>query len=61
MGAVGGEGPPEWLSTHPSPETRQEDLGALIPEMMPYYEAPGERPMYKLKETRYVMPDEAGK
>ena len=34
MGAVGGEGPPQWLSTHPSPETREKDLSALIPKMM---------------------------
>ena len=59
MEAAGGSGPPEFLSTHPSPETRQEDLRALIPEMLPYYEAPGDRPVYKLKSARYVTPEEA--
>ena len=39
MGEVGGEGPPAFLSTHPSPGQRQEKLAALIPEMQPYYEA----------------------
>jgi predicted Zn-dependent protease len=39
MGEVGGETPPEFLSTHPSPGNRQETLKSYIPEMMPYYEA----------------------
>lgn len=34
----GGEAPPEWLSTHPSNETRISDLKAAIPEAMKYYE-----------------------
>lgn len=38
MGAVGGEGPPQFLSTHPAPENRQQILGDLAPQMMPYYE-----------------------
>lgn len=54
MGEVGGAGPPEWLSTHPSPATREENLQKLIPEMMPYYEADVERPFYKLTRTRFV-------
>lgn len=33
----GGEAPPEWLSTHPSHETRISDLKAAIPEAMKYY------------------------
>ncbi len=48
MAEVGGNGPPEFLSSHPSPEHRMETLEALVPQMMPYYEAPGERPVYKL-------------
>jgi predicted Zn-dependent protease len=32
-------GPPEFLSTHPDPVTRIEQLKAWIPEAMPYYEA----------------------
>lgn len=33
----GGQQPPEWLSTHPSHETRISDLNAAIPEAMKYY------------------------
>jgi len=51
MGAVGGEAPPAFMSTHPSPGQRQEDLAALIPEMMPYYEADTERPVYDLRRS----------
>ncbi|MFZ5511873.1 MAG: M48 family metallopeptidase [Pseudomonadota bacterium] len=35
----GGGGPPEILSTHPSDETRLNDLRELVPRMMPYYES----------------------
>ena len=48
MARVGGKGPPEFLSTHPSPENREKKLAEYIPEMMPYYEQKGERPSYKL-------------
>jgi predicted Zn-dependent protease len=54
MGAAGGEGPPQWLSTHPSPETREKKLSELIPKMMPYYEANTERPIYKLRHYKFV-------
>lgn len=33
MEKVGGNGPPEFLSTHPAPENRQKALSALVPEM----------------------------
>jgi len=49
MAEVGGDGPPQFLSTHPSPATRQQDLQALIPEMTPYYEQGGPRPTYRIK------------
>ena len=49
MGKAGGKGPPQFLSTHPAPQNRQATLKALENEMMPYYEAPGPRPVYKLK------------
>jgi predicted Zn-dependent protease len=50
MGAVGGgKGPPAFLSTHPSDEQRQQRLGALAPEMMPYYQAPGARPSHPVR------------
>ncbi len=52
MQAVGGAGPPAFLSTHPSPANRMQTLAALIPKMMPYYEAPGARPVYPLHEPR---------
>jgi predicted Zn-dependent protease len=39
MAAAGGSGPPEFASTHPSHDTRIENLGAGIPRVMPLYEA----------------------
>ena len=53
MAQVSGKGPPQFLSTHPTPGNRQETLGALAPSMMPYYEAPGERPVYALRPGNY--------
>ncbi|QEP43659.1 M48 family peptidase [Ectothiorhodospiraceae bacterium BW-2] len=38
MGQLGGS-TPQFLSTHPSPDNRQQTLEALIPNMMPYYQA----------------------
>lgn len=40
----------DFLSTHPAPEKRMETLAGLVPQMMPYYEQRGERPVFKLKE-----------
>ena len=37
MGALGGSKPPEFLSTHPSGESRIADLKALIPKVRPLY------------------------
>jgi predicted Zn-dependent protease len=51
MGEVGGSGPPQFLSTHPSPENRQAELAALVPDMMPYYEQRTERPRYPIKRS----------
>jgi predicted Zn-dependent protease len=48
MAKVGGKGPPEFLSTHPAPENREKKLTELVPEMMPYYEEKGKRPVHKL-------------
>ena len=48
MSKAGGSRPPEFLSTHPSPEHREQKLASLIPQMMPYYKQKGERPTYKL-------------
>jgi len=37
MGAMGGERPPEWLSTHPSESTRIQRLQKLMPKAMKIY------------------------
>ena len=37
MGALGGERPPEWLSTHPSEQTRIDRLDAAMPKALEYY------------------------
>ncbi|MEM1406235.1 MAG: M48 family metallopeptidase [Bacteroidota bacterium] len=34
---AGGERPPEFLSTHPNPDTRIDDLNAAMPEALKYY------------------------
>jgi predicted Zn-dependent protease len=44
MGAAGGEGPPQFMSTHPSPTNRQQTLRELAPQMMEYYRAAGSNP-----------------
>lgn len=49
MAEVGGSSPPQFLSTHPAPQNRQETLAKLADEMMPYYLAKGERPVYQFK------------
>jgi predicted Zn-dependent protease len=47
MQQAAGAGPPQFLSTHPSPANRQEKLAALAPQMMPYYnEARGRAPTH---------------
>jgi predicted Zn-dependent protease len=38
MGAQSGGKPPEWLSTHPSEQSRINDLKRLIPAVMPLYD-----------------------
>jgi len=39
MGRLGGGQPPQWLSTHPSNETRTRDLQEYSQRVMPLYEA----------------------
>jgi predicted Zn-dependent protease len=39
MGQLGGGGQPEWLSTHPSNETRLKDLEVYAQKVMPLYQA----------------------
>jgi predicted Zn-dependent protease len=53
MGEVGGSGPPKFLSTHPAPGDRQARLAKLAPQMMAYYNAPGERPVHPIRPGRY--------
>ena len=48
MAKAGGSRPPEFFSTHPLPENREKRLAELAPQMMPYYEKKGPRPVYKL-------------
>ena len=38
MSQASGNGPPQFLSTHPSPSNRIQALNALVPKMMPIYE-----------------------
>jgi Putative Zn-dependent protease, contains TPR repeats len=38
MGAQSGAKPPEWMSTHPSEQSRIQDLQRLIPTVMPLYQ-----------------------
>lgn len=52
MAKVGGSRPPEFLSTHPSPENREQRLTELAPQMMRYYQKKGERPVYRLTSAR---------
>lgn len=53
MGEVGGSGPPQFLSTHPAPGNRQQTLAQLAPQMMPYYEAAQDPPVYPVKQGGY--------
>lgn len=59
MEKVGGKGPPQFLSTHPSPANRQQTLAALATQNMAYYEKPGARPVYQLAKKTPVKPDGA--
>ncbi len=56
MAKAGGNGPPQFLSTHPAPGNRQATLAALVPQMLPYYQKPGPRPMYKLARAAPAVP-----
>ena len=47
--ATGNDSDFDFLSTHPAPKKRMEELGKLVPEMMPYYESDEERPVYPLQ------------
>ena len=47
MAKVGGSRTPEFLSTHPAPESRQKALQALVPQMMKYYHPDEPHPVYQ--------------
>ena len=49
MAKVGGDGPPQFLSTHPSPANRQQRLSVLADQMMVYYRDTSPRPVYPLQ------------
>jgi predicted Zn-dependent protease len=53
MAEAGGSGPPQFLSTHPAPGNRQQTLARLAPQMMQYYQAPGERPVHPMRPGNY--------
>lgn len=42
--ASGGKGPPEFMSTHPSNESRIQNISSKLPEVMPIYQAAGKHP-----------------
>ncbi len=57
MDAMAGSPPiPEWMSTHPSHETRIENLNAFLPEAMKYYNPSGQSkiksPKVRFKEVK---------
>ncbi len=47
MARVSGGRAPEFLSTHPAPESRQKALQALVPQMMKYYHPDEPHPVYQ--------------
>jgi predicted Zn-dependent protease len=47
--ASGNDSEFDFFSTHPAPTKRMEELGKLVPKMMPYYQQQGTRPVYPLK------------
>jgi predicted Zn-dependent protease len=49
--ATQGKNPPEFLSTHPSGETRIEQLNALIPAVEPLYLAATKAPQSQPGKT----------
>jgi predicted Zn-dependent protease len=51
MAQASGGGPPQFLSTHPSPGNRQERLAALVPQMLPLYQPGASHPAHPLQDT----------
>lgn len=48
MGEVSGSNTPQFLSTHPAPENRQEKLTRLAVKMKQYYDPDAEHPVYQM-------------
>jgi predicted Zn-dependent protease len=48
MGALSRSGTPQFLSTHPDPENRQQELASLAPLMLEFYSPSDEHPVYRL-------------
>lgn len=48
MGAVSKSKVPQFMSTHPDPENRQQELAQLEPQMRQYYFPDAEHPVYRL-------------
>ena len=44
MSQLGGDAPPEWMSTHPAHDTRIQQIESLLPEVIPIYEANKAKP-----------------
>ena len=49
MGALPGRQPPQFLSTHPSPDNRETTLVALAVQVEPYYAAAGKVPTHPVQ------------
>ncbi|HET8871715.1 MAG TPA: M48 family metallopeptidase [Aquabacterium sp.] len=54
MGAAAKGAPPQWLSTHPSGNTRMEDIQANLPKVMPLYDRAPKPPQ------RFDVPKKTG-
>lgn len=52
----GGKRPLEFLSTHPAPRTRIENLRRLAQQMQPYYRQKDPRPVYRFKPDATRLP-----
>jgi predicted Zn-dependent protease len=57
---AGDKSPPQFLSTHPSHETRIEEISAMLPKVMPLYQA-APKPEPSVNETSVQPPAPSGK
>lgn len=57
MMAANGKGPPQFLSTHPAPDTRIKDLSALVSHMQPLYASASKAPVSALSRMPANMRD----